>query len=301
MTSYKGALRSLIVAIIIPAIGMGFAWAAGGNGTHAFGVPVFVICAAIAFLVNWIAFVPAALAQTEKFYDLTGSVTFLAIIAAACALSAPLDMRAIVVAAMVAVWTLRLGLFLFRRVQTSTGGDKRFDKIKTNPPRFFSVWTIQALWAIITASAAIVTIAAIDPVPLSVYFWLGSAIWLAAFLIEVVADRQKAAFRADPANEGRFITSGLWSWSQHPNYFGEIMMWVGAAIIALPLLSGWSYLVLASPLLIFLLLTRVSGINLLDAAGEKKWGDNPEYREYRRRTSVLVPIPPSSKRNARAG
>lgn len=294
MTSYRGAPRSLLVAVVATAIGLGFAWLAGSNGLVAFGFPVFFICAVLAFLVNWLAFVPAALAQTEKYYDLIGSVTFLIIVAAACLLSASLDTRALVIAAMIAIWTVRLGLFLFKRVRTSSSGDSRFDKIKTNPPRFFSVWTIQALWAIVTASAGVVVISAANPVPLGPYFWIGSAIWVAAFLIEVIADRQKAAFRADPANTGRFITSGLWRWSQHPNYFGEIMMWVGAVVIALPVLSSWSYLVLASPLLIFLLLTKISGINLLDAAGEKRWGNEPEYRHYRRRTSVLVPMPPKT-------
>jgi len=294
MTSYKNALRSVIVTVVTTAMGLGFAWFAGGNGVEALGYPVFVICAVLAFLVNWAAFIPSAIAQTEKYYDLVGSITYLAVIGAACVLSAPLDLRGIVVAAMVTVWTLRLGFFLFKRIGESGGIDKRFDAIKINPFRFFSVWTIQGLWAIITASAAIVAISAKEHVSLGVFFWVGSAIWLCAFVIEVVADRQKAAFRNDPANRGRFITTGLWSWSQHPNYFGEIMMWVGAAIIALPVLSGLGYLVFASPLLIFLLLTKVSGINLLDAAGEKKWGDDPDYRAYRAGTSVLVPLPPKT-------
>lgn len=292
VTTYKNAPRNLIVAAVATGLGMGFAWLAGGNGVHAFGTSVFVVCAALAFLINWMAFVPAAIAQSDKFYDLTGSITFLSIVGAACWLSAPLDLRAIVLAAMVAIWATRLGLFLFRRIGASGGTDARFEKIKINPPRFFSVWTIQALWTIFTASSAIVVISATDPAPIGVFFWTGSAIWLAAFLVEVIADHQKSVFRADPANADRFITTGLWSWSQHPNYFGEIMMWVGAVVIALPLLSGWSWLVLASPLLIALLLTRVSGINMLDAAGQRKWGDDPDYQAYRHRTSVLIPMPP---------
>lgn len=293
MTTSGRVAKGLMVASVAAAIGIGFARLAGKDGITAFGYPVFVICAALALAVNWIAFVPAAIARTEKYYDLMGSFTFLSIIALACLLSRPLDVRAVVAAAMVTVWTSRLGLFLFRRIGAAGGVDGRFDAIKTNPPRFLVTWTLQAVWAIVTASAAIVIISARDRVPLDPFFWAGAAIWTGAFAIEVIADRQKAVFRTDPANRGRFITTGLWSWSQHPNYFGEIMMWAGMAIMAVPLLSGWSYIVFLSPLLIFLLLTRVSGINLLDKAGEAKWGDDPDYRAYRARTSLLIPRPPT--------
>ncbi|WP_114520902.1 DUF1295 domain-containing protein [Altererythrobacter sp. ZODW24] len=290
----KHALRSLAVVFFAVALGLGFAWLAGGNGVTAYGLPVFVICAAVAFAVNWLAFIPAAIAKTEKYYDLIGAFTYLSIISAACILSAPLDMRAIVIAAMVVIWALRLGSFLFVRIGKAGGVDNRFDKIKINPPRFLVAWTLQAVWTIITAAAALVVISATNPAPIGIFFWVGAAIWVAAFTIEVVADRQKSTFKADPANEGKFISTGLWSWSQHPNYFGEIMLWTGAAIIALPVLSGWSFLVFASPLFITLLLTKISGINLLDKAAAKKWGDDPAYQEYRRKTSVLILRPPSA-------
>jgi steroid 5-alpha reductase family enzyme len=193
---------------------------------------------------------------------------------------------------MVVIWALRLGSFLFVRIGKSGGVDSRFDAIKVNPPRFLVAWSLQAVWTIITAAAALVVISATEQAVIDLFFWLGTAIWITAFMIEVVADRQKSAFKADPANKGKFISTGLWSWSQHPNYFGEIMLWTGAAIIAVPVLSGWSYLVFASPLFITLLLTKISGINLLDAAAEKKWGDDLQYQEYRRKTSVLVLRPP---------
>jgi steroid 5-alpha reductase family enzyme len=102
-----------------------------------------------------------------------------------------------------------------------------------------------------------------------------------------VADRQKSAFRSDPANAGRFISSGLWAWSRHPNYFGEIVLWVGVALIALPVLSGWQHVTLVSPLFVYLLLTRISGIPPLERRAEEKWGDDPAYRAYVERTPVL--------------
>ncbi|MEP2735904.1 MAG: DUF1295 domain-containing protein [Erythrobacter sp.] len=294
MASYSHAPRSLGVVLFATLLGTVFAWAAGSNGIQVSGLSVFVICAALAFAVNWLAFIPAAIARTEKYYDLIGAVTYISILVAACVLSAPLDLRAMVVAAMVAVWSLRLGTFLFKRIHGDGGIDKRFDKIKVNPPRFLIAWTLQAVWAIISASAAIVVISASDRMPLDIFFWIGAAVWIFGFAMEVIADRQKGAFKADPDNAGHFISTGLWSWSQHPNYFGEITLWTGIVIIAFPLLSGWSFLVFASPLFITLLLTKISGINMLDAAAEKRWGDDEDYQEYRRRTSVLIPLPPKA-------
>jgi steroid 5-alpha reductase family enzyme len=114
------------------------------------------------------------------------------------------------------------------------------------------------------------------------------------FAFEVIADEQKRRFRADPANHGTFITTGLWAWSQHPNYFGEITLWAGILVIAIPQLAGWNWLVVLSPLFVALLLTRVSGINLLDAIAKKRWGDDPAWQAYVARTSVLFPRPPRS-------
>ncbi len=292
MATPKHAARNMLTVLIATALGLGFAWAASGNGIHAFGLPVFLICAAFAFAINWLAFIPAALAQSDKFYDLTGAITYFSIIGVACWLSAPLDMRAMIIAAMVVIWSLRLGAFLFVRIGKSGGTDARFEAIKVDPMRFLIAWTLQAVWAIITAAAALVVISTKDRVPIDIFFWVGATIWLTAFLVEVVADHQKSVFKSDPANAGKFISTGLWSWSQHPNYFGEIMLWTGAAIIALPVLSGWSFLVFASPMFITLLLTKISGINLLDKAAKQKWGDDPAYAEYRRKTSVLILLPP---------
>ncbi|WP_379552431.1 DUF1295 domain-containing protein [Qipengyuania sp. DGS5-3] len=281
----------LVVAGIVTALGLAFAYFAGINGKTAFGYPIFFVCAAVAFGVNWLAFIPAAIAQQEKYYDLVGSLTYLSIIAAACYLASPLDLRAMIVAAMVATWATRLGGFLFMRVG-KTGGDSRFDKIKTNPTRFFTAWTLQALWATVSASAAIVIISSSERVEPEFFFWLGAAVWLAGFAIEVIADWQKSAFKDDPANKGKYITTGIWGWSQHPNYFGEITLWFGLLIMAWPLLSGTGFLVIASPVLIYLLLTKVSGVNLQDKQGDARWGDDAGYQAYRRNTSVLVPLPP---------
>ncbi len=290
MTDHRRRATVGIVGSIL--IGALVAWAGSDGSADVGSVPVFAVCAFLAFAINWAAFIPANAAKTEKYYDLTGSLTYTTVTLAAVLLSEDLDARALIVAAMVLIWTGRLGLFLFRRIQRD-GKDGRFDEIKVSPIRFFSSWTIQGLWVLLTAAAALAIITTNERKELEWLAYLGIAVWLVGFAIETVADQQKSAFKKDPANKGRFITTGLWAWSRHPNYFGEITLWIGVAIIAIPILSGWQWVVLISPIFVTLLLTRVSGVPMLEKRADERWGDEAEYQQYKARTPVLVPKPPS--------
>jgi steroid 5-alpha reductase family enzyme len=256
-------------------------------------IPVFALCGLLAFGVNWIAFIPSNAAGTEKYYDLTGSLTYTTVIAVAVALSPDLDARAWIVAAMVIVWTGRLGIFLFRRISRE-GTDSRFDEIKVNAIRFLSAWTIQGLWVLLTAAAALAIITTTERQDLGLLGYVGIVVWLVGFSIEAVADRQKSEFKKDPANKGRFISSGLWAWSRHPNYFGEITLWSGVALMTIPVLSGWQWVVLVSPIFVTILLTRVSGIPMLEKKADDRWGNEEAYRRYKESTPVLIPQPPSN-------
>ena len=276
---------------LIVAVGAALAWAGSHHGQLAFGWPLFALCGAIAFAINWLAFVPANVYQTEHYYDLTGSCTYLSLVATTWLLGAPPDARTWLIGGLVVVWAGRLGSFLFRRVKQD-GSDGRFDDIKPDAPRFFMTWTLQALWVYLTLACGLAAMTAGQRVPLDAFAAVGAVLWLAGFAIEVTADRQKRAFRADPANDGRFITTGLWAWSRHPNYFGEILLWLGVAVIALPVLQGFQYVTLISPVFVYLLLTRVSGIPMLESRAKKKWGTEDAYRAYKARTPVLVPRPP---------
>lgn len=284
----RTSLIGIITAVVIGAL---VAWAGSDGSVLVGGVPVFALCGLLAFAINWAAFIPANMSKTERYYDLTGSITYLSVILVAVVLSDDLDARAVIVALMVAVWAVRLGTFLFRRIRRE-GRDQRFDEIKTSSIRFLMTWTLQGLWVLLTAAAALAVITSARRTQIDWVAAGGMVIWAAGFAVEVVADRQKSAFRKDPANQGRFIRSGLWAWSRHPNYFGEITLWTGIAIMAIPILSGWRWAVLISPVFVALLITRVSGVPMLEAQADKRWGHEEEYREYQRNTPVLVLRPP---------
>ncbi|MDE0830008.1 MAG: DUF1295 domain-containing protein [Vicinamibacterales bacterium] len=287
------AERTGVAAVAVSvAIGVAISWAGSQGGTTLGALPVFALCGLLSFGINWLVFVPAYVFQTERYFDLTGSLTYLSIVGVALASGAP-DVRALILGTMVAVWAVRLGGFLFARIRRD-GGDGRFDALKPSLPRFLMTWTLQALWVLLTLSSALAAMTTARPEPLGAFAGFGVLIWVLGFSAEVVADRQKGRFRADPANRDQFIQSGLWAWSRHPNYFGEIVLWCGVAVVAFPVLTGWQYVTLVSPLFVYILLTRVSGIPLLEARGQQKWGDRVEYRAYVEKAPVLFPRPPRS-------
>ncbi|MGB5576244.1 MAG: DUF1295 domain-containing protein, partial [Woeseiaceae bacterium] len=226
-------------------------------------------------------------------YDLTGGITYITVTVVAVLLSRDLDLRTTLVAAMVLFWSLRLATFLFRRISRD-GKDSRFDNIKNRPLRFFMAWTIQGLWVLLTAAAALAIITGGVREPLGAIGIAGIVIWSIGLLIEIIADRQKSRFRDDPDNKGRFINVGLWAWSRHPNYFGEIVLWTGMAIVAMPVLQGWQWATLISPVFVTFLLTRVSGIPLLEEKADERWGGQDDYENYKRNTPVLIPKPPAA-------
>lgn len=265
---------------------------AGSDGGASVGpLPVFALCAIVAFAMQWLAFVPAWFLRTEKFFDLTGSLTYVTVIVLALIGTGNPEPRSLLLAALVIAWAGRLGGFLFLRVLRS-GGDRRFETMKRHLPSFLLTWTLQGLWVVLTASAALAAITSGEPAALDGWAVAGAVVWCVGFAIEVVADEQKRRFRSRPENRGKFIATGLWAWSRHPNYFGEILLWIGVAIVAAPSLAGWQWLTIASPVFVVLLLTRVSGIPLLERQGRQRWGDDPAYRAYLASTPTLIPRPP---------
>ena len=288
--SNRGSIIVLPIVLIVAAV---VAWAGSQGGYTIAGFPIFALCVALAFVIQGVAFIPAFIKQTEKFYDLVGGITYLSVVWSAVLLTPEVNGRSWLLVGIVSIWAVRLSSFLFRRVRAA-GEDRRFRDIKPSFVRFLNAWMIQGLWVSFTLAAGLAAITTTIRRDLGIFALVGFVIWLTGFVIEVVADRQKSEFRAEPQNAGKFINTGLWAWSRHPNYFGEIVLWVGVAIIAIPVLSGWQWLTLISPIFVTVLLTRVSGIPMLEAHADEKWGGLSEYEEYKARTSVLIPRPPST-------
>lgn len=284
-TAERKALVALPISILI---GLLVAVAGSQGGASMAGVPLFAISVGLAFMLQWVAFIPAYVLQTEKFFDLTGSVTYIAVITTPFIVITDPDGRSILLLCLVVVWATRLGTFLFRRIHRA-GKDDRFDDIKPSFIRFLNVWTIQGAWVTVTIGAALAAITTNTRKEFDWFAVVGVLVWAVGFAVEVVADSQKNRFSANPANQGKFIHSGLWSRSRHPNYLGEIILWIGVAIIAIPVLQGWQLVTLISPVFVTVLLTRVSGIPLLESKADRKWGGQEDYEAYKRKTPVLMP------------
>ena len=270
------------------------AWAGGTHGARLGGVPAFAVCAAAAFAIQWLMFVPAYLRQTERFFDLTGAATYLCVAALALLAAPQPDLRALLIAAMTGIWAARLGVFLSARVRRD-GFDRRFARILPDFATLLMTWTLQGLWVTVAFGPGIAAIVATSPPPADALLALGVVMWIAGFAIEVAADQQKKRFRARPENAERFIASGLWAWSRHPNYFGEILLWTGIAVAALPALEGWQHATLISPVFVYLLLTRISGVRMLEARADRRWANDASYARYRADTPMLVLRPPKPR------
>ena len=285
----KKADRNALLAVLITILlGLGIALAGSQGSASAFGIPIFALAVALAFLIQWLVFVPAYLRQSERFFDLTGSITYISVTIIAVLLSPVVDGRSILLTVLVAIWAARLGTFLFRRIQKA-GKDARFDELKPSFFRFLNVWTLQGLWVTFTLSAALAAITTTTRKELDLFALIGLLVWVFGFTVEAVADAQKSRFRADPENKGKFIHTGLWARSRHPNYFGEIVLWIGVAIIALPILRNWQWVTLISPVFVTVLLTRISGVPMLEKRADEKWGGQEEYEAYKKHTPVLIP------------
>ena len=281
-------MKKLIFILLAVGLPLGVATLANPAGLTLAGWPAMTALALGAFAIQWLAFIPARLFQTERFYDLTGSITYIAVtLAAISAATAPSGAQWLI-AIMIFIWAGRLGSFLFRRIHAA-GGDQRFDHIKVSSSRFFVAWTLQGAWVVMTSCAALTAILSAEQRTVGAVYGIGAVMWVAGFAIEVMADRQKSRFRADPANTGQFINVGLWARSRHPNYFGEILLWAGIAVMAIPYLSGTQWVVMLSPLFVYALLTRISGIPTLARRGQQLWGDDPTYQAYVANTPRLLP------------
>ncbi len=252
------------------------------------GVNAFTFTLIVAVLLQVIFFIPSFLLKTEKYYDLVGSLTYTTTVSLAYFSVETKTMIDSIIYFYVMVWALRLGIYLFRRVRKD-GKDIRFEKPKRHFFWFLQYWMGQALWVSLTACAAIIAILSPEEDTLPVLAMVGMALWLSGFTIESISDYQKRVFKKENNPSEAFIHTGLWARSRHPNYFGEITLGTGIAVIALNTLTGIEYITLVSPVFVYILLTRMSGVNLLERIADERYGHLEEYQRYKRNTPVLVP------------
>ena len=245
----------------------------------------------LAYVIHWIAYIPAYMFQTEKFYDLTGSVTYLSVVwfvFLSTYKSISLNFGNLILVLLISIWTIRLGLFLFMRIHKA-GEDKRFRSIITSASQFFMTFTLSGLWVTLCSMCALVAISSPEGLVMNALTYIGIILFIIGFGIEIIADNQKTAFRSIEANKDSFITSGLWSKSRHPNYFGEVLLWFAIAVISFSSLEGLQLITLISPVFTYILLVYVSGVRMLEDMNDKKWADDEQYKSYKKNTPMLFP------------
>ncbi len=276
------ALINLLISLVVFFIAISIAAATG--------IENVLRVVILAFLIQWVAYIPAYVFQTEKFYDLTGSLTYLSVTWYALILAsgdfANANLANTVIVLLISLWALRLGSFLFMRIHKD-GEDKRFRTIKPSATQFFMTWTLQGLWVSLCSMCALTAISSDSGVVVNALFYFGLGLFLLGFSTEIVADNQKSKFRSFPENRDKFITTGLWAKSRHPNYVGEIVLWAGIAVMSFSSLEGWQYLTLISPIFTYILLVYVSGVRMLEARADIKWGHDENYKKYKSSTPVL--------------
>jgi len=293
MSTTKSDLkRTTIVVITVTSIISLISISVDVNSVDIFGYSALIICAISIIGIQLLAWIPASILKTEKFYDMTGGFTYIAIVFlslwAGSQSEAP-SVRELIVSILVVIWAIRLSSFLYLRIHR-VGKDGRFDELKKTPIRFLVPWIVQGLWVFLTMNVVIVINTQSNSAPpLGIWDFLALIIWVLGFSIEVIADNQKTKFNMIAENKDKWIEGGLWSLSRHPNYFGEILVWTGIAFFGISCFSGLEMISWISPIFVYFLLTKISGIPLLDRRAEIKWQNNPDYQLYKEKTPQLIP------------
>lgn len=250
----------------------------------------FLISAAAVFLYMTCVFVLALWIKNNSIVDVAWGMGFFLIATLTLLKDPGLTPRQLLLMVPVSLWSFRLSFYIFRR-NRGKGEDFRYARWRENwgrwfiPRSYFQIFLLQGLLMLII-SLPIILVNQAPEKNLRLLDLLGLFLWSFGFLFETVGDLQMQRFKRDPQNKGKIFQQGLWRYTRHPNYFGEATMWWGIALIASNVSGGW--LAFLSPILLTLLLLRVSGVPML----EKKYADDPEFQEYTRRTSCFIPWVP---------
>ncbi|MFH2020421.1 MAG: DUF1295 domain-containing protein [archaeon] len=227
-------------------------------------------------------FVPAYLFKTDKLTDMSYGVSFIAL---ALIFLKDFSLPKLILTGMIVVWAIRLVTYLLIRIR-KIQKDKRFDGMREDFFKFLGFWLIQGIsvFAVMVSSILYLTAST------GLFNPIGILVWAIGLLIETFSDLQKYQFTNNPKNKGKWIASGLWKYSRHPNYLGEMLCWIGVYLFVFPGLSSLNRAnALISPVFIILLISFVSGIPILEKNADKKWSSDKKYIEYKKKTSVLIP------------
>lgn len=250
----------------------------------------YIMALFISLGINLLFFLLASTFKTDKFTDFTYGFTFITLVLFFLLKTQTFYLPQILLATMVVIWGIRLITYLLVRI-LKIKKDRRFNKIREKPLKFLQFWVFQglAVWVILLPSIYLLN--KTESMPLSLVMVLGIFVWALGLLTETVSDWQKFTFKNNPQNVGLWIQTGLWKYSRHPNYFGEILCWLGIFIFVLPTIQGISWLTIVNPIFITFILLFVSGIPLLEKSNDAKYSDNKNYWVYKKKTSILVPLP----------
>ena len=251
---------------------------------------IYIITLLISFVIQLLFFTAAFRFKTDKFTDITYSLTFAVLAFSSISINPRPGPAQIMVLVMILIWAVRLGSYLLIRV-IKTGRDRRFDGIRDNFLNFSLFWFLQALTVWIVMLPHIYFLASRYS-RISYAFIGGAILWAAGLIIETAADYQKFRFRNNPENRGKWIQSGLWRYSRHPNFFGEALLWWGLFAAVAPSLEGAALLAIAGPVFITLILLYGSGVPTVEKQSMEKYGDIPGYLDYVKKTSRFIPLPP---------
>ncbi len=248
----------------------------------------------ISIVFNLSMFMVAFKNKTDRLTDISYALTFFALVLYAMVKDGGALFQKWILASMVLFWASRIGVYLYIRINKA-GKDNRFDGMRDNFWKFGRFWFLQAItvWAVMLGPILFIEKGV---KPITTFMIVGFLVWLVGLVIETTADWQKFQFSQNAKNKGKWIDSGIWKYSRHPNYFGEILVWFGVYIFVVSGLSGVDqYYAMVGPLFISFLLLFVSGIPLLEKSADAKWGKDKKYQAYKESTSILLPIPPNKK------
>jgi len=250
-------------------------------------VEYFIISSAMVFVYMSIVFIAALLRKDNSIVDIAWGVGFILIALLTLFLKDGSNPRQVLVTGLVFLWGVRLAVHVAGR-NKGKGEDFRYAQWRKNwgkwfvPRSYLQVFLLQGIFMLVV-SYPVILVNSGESSKIAVFDMVGILLWCIGFYFEAAGDYQLRKFKKNLENRGKIMTSGLWKYSRHPNYFGEAVMWWGIFAFALSVEQGWTAVV--SPLLITFLLLKVSGVTML----EKKYAGNKEFAEYAQRTYAFFP------------